>query len=80
VFVFTSRCDNDIFFQLPGVIMYAECKSRLEAIRTQRPELFDSPSLYRAAQRMLESFTFKLTARRDVNNLFSVQAKMRQKN
>jgi hypothetical protein len=63
---------------MPGVIMYSECKNKLESLRVQRPEIFDDRKVYVAVLRLLDTFTFKLSARRDVLNLFSVQAKMRK--
>lgn len=63
--------------QLPGVIVYRECKARLEHIKRDHPDLFSQRSLYAQVHRMLESYTFKLTARREVLALFSDDARVK---
>jgi hypothetical protein len=62
--------------QLPGVIVYRECKMRIESIKKENPQLFTSKKFYRLVNLMLESYTFKLTARRDILALFSEEAKL----
>jgi hypothetical protein len=49
---------------------------RLERLKSQRPDIFASRELYTAVRVMLDHFTFKLPARRQVTSLFSVEAKM----
>lgn len=66
-----------ILFQMPGVIIFSECKARLELIRSQNPELFKSRDLFVAVQRLLEAYTFKLTVRREIGNLFHAEAKLK---
>jgi hypothetical protein len=63
---------------MPGVILYRECKVRLEAIKKENPELFGRRSLFLEVMRILECYTFKLTARRDIVNLFSDTAKQKK--
>lgn len=59
------------------MIVYRECKSRLDHLKREHPELFAKRSLYANVHRMLESYTFKLTARRDITALFAADAKQR---
>jgi hypothetical protein len=59
--------------------MYRECKSRLENIRNSHPEIFASRNLYLSVHKMLESYTFKLAARREVLMLFFAEAKLKKK-
>lgn len=77
---FLDFCNNFFIFpqqtQMPGVIVYSECKAKLEAIRNKSPETFNSRTLYVAVLQMLDSFTFKLTARKEIVNYFSTQAKI----
>ncbi len=60
---------------MPGVILYRDCKSRLENMKKENPHLFASRHLYVEVLKILESYTFKLTARRDIIGLFSEEAK-----
>ncbi len=67
-----------LLLQLPGVIVYRECKARLDHIRKEHPEVFCRRALYVNVHRILESYTFKLSARRDVLALFAPEARMRE--
>lgn len=60
---------------MPGVILYRDCKAKLESIKREHPEVFNKRSLYLEALRILESYTFKLTARREIIAFFSEDAK-----
>lgn len=62
--------------QLPGVIVYKDCKARLDLIKREHPEVFAQRALYLQAHHMLESYTFKLSARREVLALFSEEARL----
>jgi hypothetical protein len=62
---------------MPGVILYRESKNRLEALKRDRPEIFNKHSLYVDVHRILESYNFKLTARKDVLNLFTEAARVK---
>lgn len=62
---------------MPGVILYRDCKTRLEGIRRERKEIFDKHSLYVDVHRILESYNFKLTARREILALFSEAARVK---
>lgn len=62
---------------MPGVILYADSKSKLEAIRSQRPEVFSNRQLYLATRYLLDNYTFKLSARRDIFSMFPTEAKCR---
>ena len=55
---------------MPGVIIYRECKARLDQIRTFHPEAFSNRKLYATVHRMFEGYTFKLSTRRDILKLF----------
>lgn len=57
--------------------MYRECKARLDHLRREHSEVFCKRSLYCTVHRMMETYTFKLTARRDILALFSSEAKIR---
>lgn len=57
--------------------MYRESKSRLEAMRRDRPEIFSKHSLYVDVHRLLESYSFKLTARKDILGLFTEAARLK---
>ncbi len=63
--------------KLPGVIVYRECKARLDHLKREHPEVFAKRGVYCSVQRMLETYTFKLSARRDVVALFAQEAKVR---
>jgi hypothetical protein len=67
----------NLIAKLPGVIVYRECKSRLDHLKREHPELFAKRSLYVNVHRMLDSYTFKLTARRDITALFTADAKQK---
>jgi hypothetical protein len=62
---------------MPGVILYRECKARLETIRREHSELFDKHSLYCDVHRLLESYNFKLAARREILGFFSETARIK---
>lgn len=65
----------NLIAKLPGVLVYWECKHRLEELKRNNPELFDSRKLYCQAQHMMECYTFKLPVRREILGLFSDLAK-----
>lgn len=69
-----------LLLQLPGVIVYRECKARLDYIKREHPELFTQRALYAQVHRMLESYTFKLTARREILALFTEDARIKGAN
>lgn len=66
-----------LLLQLPGVIVYRECKSRLDHIKRDHPEVFNKRELYLNVHRVLESYTFKLSARREILAMFGNEAKLR---
>ncbi len=55
--------------------MYKDSKNRLEALRREHPELFQSRVFFVKVMQLLDTFTFKLTLRREVIALFSDVAK-----
>jgi hypothetical protein len=59
------------------VIVYKDCKARLDHLRRDHPEVFSRRSLYVQVHHMLESYTFKLTARREILALFSEDARVK---
>eukprot|EP01039_Chlorochromonas_danica_P002589 gene2589-2831_t len=67
----------NLIAKMPGVVLYRECKARLDTIRRQNPQVFDKHSLYVDVHRILESYSFKLTARRDILALFSTNARLK---
>ena len=66
--------------QLPGVIVYRDSKAKLDRIKAENPDLFAQRELYTQVHRMLESYNFKLTARRDILALFADDAKLKNVN
>ena len=52
------------------MIIYRECKARLDQIRAHHPEAFSNRKLYATVHRMFEGYTFKLSIRRDLLKLF----------
>ncbi len=60
---------------MPGVILYRDCKSRLENIKKEHPHVFNKREVYVEVLKILEAYTFKLTARRDIIGLFTDEAK-----
>jgi hypothetical protein len=66
------------FFQMPGVILYRECKSRLYSIREDNKEPFSSRQLFVDVLNILDSSNFKLAARRDIMDVFLLGAKTRR--
>lgn len=67
-----------MLLKMPGVILYRDCKVRLENIKKDYPQVFSNRQLYVEVLKILESYTFKLTARRDIINLFSDEAKKKR--
>lgn len=67
----------NLICKMPGVILYRDCKSRLDSIKREYPDLFNSRPLFIDVMRVLDSYSFKLTARRDIAALFTEQAKMK---
>lgn len=59
------------------MIVYKDCKARLDHMRKEHPELFAQRGLYLQVHRMLESYTFKLNARREILALFSDEARVK---
>jgi hypothetical protein len=60
---------------MPGVILYRECKGRLDYLKREHSDLFSKHSLYVEVMKILEIYNFKLTARRDILSLFSDSAR-----
>ena len=52
------------------MIIFRECKARLDQIKSNHPEAFANRKLYATVHRMFEGYTFKLTTRRDILKLF----------
>lgn len=67
----------NLICKMPGVILYRDCKARLDSIKREYPDLFHSRALFLDVMRVLDSYSFKLTARRDISSLFTDQAKMK---
>jgi hypothetical protein len=68
---------DDVALQMPGVIIYRESKARLEQLKKEFPALFSKRALYVEVLKMLDNYTFKLVARREVLKLFSQDAKLK---
>jgi len=67
----------NLILKMPGVILYRECKARLLSIRQENGEVFCNRNLFMEVLNVLEAGTFKLAARRDIIDLFSSQAKLK---
>jgi hypothetical protein len=50
---------------------------RLELLKKENPEIFQRRSLYSEVMKILESYNFKLTARRDILGLFADVSKIK---
>jgi hypothetical protein len=61
--------------QFPGNILYKDSKHRLELLRREHPSLFQSRGFFVTVLHLLDTFTFKLTLRREIVALFSDAAK-----
>ena len=64
-------------YQMPGVILCGDSKTRLETIKAKNAELFKNRELYVAVRKLLDNNTYKLSARRDVLSLFSFDARLK---
>ena len=62
---------------MPGNILYRDSKAKLESLRKEHRDLFDNHGLYLEVVKILDAYTFKLTVRRDILNLFTENAKLR---
>ena len=65
---------------MPGVILYSDSKQKLDAIKSTKPQLFNSRPLYLAIRHVLDIYTFKLNVRREIASMFSHDAKMKPTN
>lgn len=70
-----SREVLSIISKMPGIIFYRECSAKLDRIRLEHREVFDSRELYAAVHSLFEMHSFKLSLRRDIIRLFSNAAK-----
>ena len=64
---------------MPGVILYRDCKARLDHMRRANPDLFSRRELFVEVMKILETFNFKLTARRDIVSFFPETARLRSR-
>lgn len=62
---------------MPGVILYRECKAKLDHIRRENNDIFSKRTLFVEVMRILEVYNFKLSARREIIALFSEAARQR---
>jgi len=62
---------------MPGVILFGDSKTRLKTVKAKTPELFKNRELYVAVRKLLDNNTYKLSARRDVLSLFSIDARLK---
>lgn len=67
----------NLIARMPGVILYRDSKNKLEALKKSDPELFTRRTIYVEVQRMFEAYTYKLNCRREIVNLFSMDAMMK---
>ena len=64
--------------KMPGLLLYKEARTFLEQRKISNPEVFSSRNLYVTVHRVLESYSFRLSTRREILKLFTIQAKLRQ--
>lgn len=64
--------------KMPGLLLYKEAKTFLEQRKISNPEAFSSRNLYVTVHRVLESYSFRLTTRREILRLFTIQARLYQ--
>ena len=64
--------------KMPGLLLYKEAKTFLEQRKISNPEVFSSRNLYVTVHRVLESYSFRLTTRREILRLFTIQARLYQ--
>ena len=62
---------------MPGVILFSESKSRLEAIKHADADIFKNRQLYLSVRRLLDTHAYKLSVRREILSMFSVEAKLK---
>jgi hypothetical protein len=62
---------------MPGVILYRECKSRLDYYKRENPDAFTKHHLFVEVMKILEVYNFKLAARRDILSYFTEQARLK---
>lgn len=64
--------------KIPGLLLYKEARTFLEQRKISNPEVFSSRNLYVTVHRVLESYSFRLTTRREILRLFTIQARIYQ--
>jgi hypothetical protein len=62
---------------MPGVILYRDCKSRLDYYKRENPDTFTKHHLFVEVMKILEVYNFKLAARRDIMSMFTDSARLK---
>jgi rapamycin-insensitive companion of mTOR len=63
--------------RLPGQLLYKETLARIKELKRARPEAFANRGLFLGVHALLEKYTFKLSIRRFLLDLFAVEAKQK---
>jgi hypothetical protein len=64
--------------QLPGVIsVFKDAKGKIEKLKANNPDLFSSRKVFLNMMSLFESYSFKLTVRRELVKLFTNAAKLK---
>ena len=61
--------------KFPGMLLYKESRAKIELLRSTHPELLSSRAVFVVVMKILEKYTFKLVARREIVKMFSVHAR-----
>jgi len=61
--------------KFPGMLLYKESRAKIEVLRNAHPELLSSRAVFVVVMKILEKYTFKLAARREIVKLFSSHAR-----
>lgn len=61
--------------RLPGQLLYKDTMATIKELKKKHPEIFNRRTLYLSVHQLLEKYTFKLSIRRLLLDLFTVNAK-----
>lgn len=61
--------------RFPGMLLYKESRAKIELLRSSHPEMLSSRAVFVVVMKLLEKYTFKLAARREIVKMFSAHAK-----
>eukprot|EP01038_Epipyxis_sp_PR26KG_P005836 gene5836-8052_t len=67
----------NLISKMPGIILYRDCKNKLDKLKRDSPDLFKRRNLFIEVHKMFESYSFKLSVRREIMALFDNEAKIK---